>query len=233
MHTGAFAEAVTVHASQVVPLPPELPMDCASLLSCGVITGLGAVVRTAQMPVGKNAVVIGTGGVGLNSIQGAVLSGASQVIAVDLSEAKLETARRFGATDAVNASTEDVADKVRHFTDGRGADYVFVTAGAKSAFQQGLGLLGWGGTLVAVGMPASGVMLEAEILSFAYREQRWLGSRMGSVRPALDIPWMASLYQQGRLKLDELISGRYPLEQIAEAIADVNRGEALRNVIMF
>jgi len=208
-------------------------MDAASLLSCGVITGFGAVVNTAQLQAGSSAVVIGTGGVGLNSVQGAAISGASRVIALDLSDAKLEAARTFGATHTVNVGKENVQEAVFGLTDGRGADYVFVTVGAKAAIEQGFGLLRKGGALVIVGMTADGVMIEFDSCAFAGVEQRLLGSKMGSTRLTADIPWYVSLYQQGRLKLDELISGRYPLERINEAIADVNQGDALRNVIVF
>ena len=233
LRTGAFAESVVVAASQIAPIPKEVPLDSASLLSCGVITGFGAVVNTAQLQSGSSAVVIGTGGVGLNSVQGAAISGAERVIALDLSDAKLEAARDFGATHTVNVGKENAQEAVFGLTNGRGADYVFVTVGAKSAIEQGFKLLGKGGALVIVGMTADNVMIEFDSCAFASVEQRLLGSKMGSTRLVADIPWYVSLYQQRRLKLDELISGRYPLEQINEAIAKVNRGEALRNVIVF
>ncbi len=233
LRTGAFAECLVVDQSQVVTLPKEVPLDSASLLACGVITGLGAVVNTAQVPAGSRVAVIGTGGVGLNSVQGAALSGAEQIIAIDLSDDKLAAARRFGATHTINPKTEDAGAAVRALTDGRGADYVFVTVGAKAAVEQGLGLVRKAGALVIVGMPAVGVKTEFETLDFADNGQRILGSKMGSTRLQVDLPKLVTFYQQGRLKLDELISGRYPLEQINEAVASVNRGEALRNVIVF
>jgi Zn-dependent alcohol dehydrogenase len=233
LRTGAFAETVVVDASQIAPIPKEVPLDAASLLSCGVITGCGAVVNTAQLHSGSSAVIIGTGGVGLNSVQGAALSGAERVIALDLSDSKLDAARNFGATHTVNVSKENAQEAVFGLTDGRGADYVFVTVGAKSALEQGFGLLRKGGTLVIVGMTADNVTIAFDSCAFAGAEQRLLGSKMGSTRLTVDIPWYVSLYQQGRLKLDELISGRYPLEQINEAIVDVKQGEALRNIIVF
>lgn len=233
MRTGAFAERVTVHASQVVAIPKDVPLDCASLLACGVITGLGAVVNTAQVPAGTDVAVIGTGGVGLNSVQGASLCGARRVIAIDLSDGKLAAARRFGATHALNPAKEDLPAAVRQLTDGRGADYVFVTVGAKTAVEQSFGLLARGGTTVIVGMPASGVMAAFEPVNLADGGQRVLGSKMGSARIRIDIPMLVDLYRQGRLKLDELISGRFPLEEVNAAMAEVTRGEALRNVIVF
>jgi len=233
LRTGAFAEYVVVDQSQVVPIPKEMPLDSASLLACGVITGLGAVTNTAQVPAGSSVVVIGAGGVGLNSVQGAYLSGAQPVIAIDLVKAKLKAAKNFGATHTINPAEENVAETVAALTQGRGADYVFVTAGSARAMEQGLALLRRAGTLVIVGMPAIGDKLNLEAVDLAASSQRILGSKMGSTRPGVDIPKLVALYQQGRLKLDELITARYPLEEINEAIAAVKRGEALRNVILF
>lgn len=233
LRTGAFAEYVVVEESQVVPIPKEVPLDSASLLACGVITGLGAVVNTAKVQAGSSVVVIGTGGVGLNSVQGAALSGAQPIIALDLSDAKLEAAKTFGATDGVNPAVDDALEAVKGLTGGRGADFVFVTVGSVKAIEEGLGLLRNAGTLVVVGMPAAGAMAQFEPLKFADRGQRIIGSKMGSTRLRVDLPRLVAHYQQGRLKLDELITARYPLDEINDAIAAVNRGEALRNVIVF
>jgi Zn-dependent alcohol dehydrogenase len=233
MRTGAFAERVVVHHSQVAVIPADVAFDVASLLGCGVMTGYGAVVNTAGVHPGESVVVIGTGGVGLNAIQGAAISGADRVIAIDLSDAKLASARTFGATHGVNPAREDAVAAVRALTGGRGADYVFVAVGAKPAIEQGLGLMRPGGTTVVVGMPAAGVMAEFDPGSFAGYGQTILGSKMGSSRVSVDIPALVALYRHGRLKLDQLISGRYPLEEVNEAIASVVRGEALRNVIVF
>lgn len=233
MNTGAFAEQVVVDQSQLAIVPESLPLDVASLLACGVITGLGAVVSTAQVPVGASVVVIGTGGVGLNSVQGARISGARPIVALDLSPAKLAAALSFGATHALDPGTRDPAAEVRALTEGRGADYVFVTVGSTQAIEQGLGLLRAGGTLVVVGLPPSGATFAVEAVDFAGDGQRILGSNMGSTRLGVTVPALVDLYHQGRLQLDELITARYPLEEINEAIAAVGRGEALRNVIVF
>ncbi len=233
LRTGAFAEYAVVEESQVVALPDDIPLDSASLLACGVITGLGAVVNTARVPAGSSVVVIGTGGVGLNSVQGAVLCGAQPIIAIDLQASKLEAAKAFGATHTIDPAAADTRDAVRALTGGRGADYVFVTVGSAKAIEQGLGLLRRAGTLVAVGMPASGAKTEIEAADFANEGQRLLGSKMGSTRLGVDVPKLVELYRQGRLKLDELITARYPLAEINEAIAAVKRAEALRNVIVF
>ncbi len=233
LNTGAFAEYVVVDQSQAVTLPPQFPLDSASLLSCGVITGMGAVVNTAQVASGSSVVVIGTGGVGLNSVQGALLSGAQPIIAVDLVDSKLDAAKLFGATHTINPREENARKTIYNLTGRRGADFVFVTVGSAKAMEDGLSYLKRGGTLVLVGMPPSGVKMEVEVINFAFHNQQILGSRMGSTRLSVDIPKWVALYQQGRLKLDELITNRYPLEEINEAIASVKRGEALRNIIIF
>lgn len=233
MRTGGFAEQVLVHESQCVTIPGNVPMTSASLLACGVITGFGAVTNTARVPAGSHVVVIGTGGVGLNSIQGARVSGARTVIAVDIADNKLEAAKGFGATHGINSSKENVLDRVMQLTESRGADYVFVTVGAKGAFDSSYAMLAKGGSTVLVGMPASGVMSEIDPGTMAAYSQNVLGSKMGSARIQVDIPNLVDLYQQKRVKLDELITKTYPLEQINEAIAAVKRGEALRNVIVF
>lgn len=233
LRTGGFAEAVVVEASQAVAIGKDVPFASASLLACGVITGFGAVTNTAKMPAGASAVVIGCGGVGLNAIQGAAISGARAVIAMDLSDSKIEAAKRFGATDGVNPANEDAAEAVKALTGGRGADYVFVTTGVRAAFDQSYALVAKGGAVVLVGMPENGVMSEIDPGTLANDSKRLLGSKMGSSNIHRDIPALADLYRQGRLKLDELVTGTYPLEDINEAIASVLRGEALRNVIVF
>ena len=233
LRTGAFAEYAVVDASQAVGIPKDVPMDSASLLACGVITGFGAVVNTAAMKPGSSVVVIGAGGVGMNSIQGAAIGGASTIIAVDIVASKLEAAERFGATHSLDGRAADIVDRVRALTGGRGADYVFVTVGAKAAFDQSFDMASPAGAIVLVGMPETGVMTEIDPGNVAALNQRILGSKMGSSRIQVDIPYLVSLYRQGRLKLDELISGRYRLEEINEAIALVKRGDVLRNVITF
>lgn len=232
LRTGAFAEQVVVDASQAVVIPGEIPLDRAALLACGVITGFGAAVNTAQVRPGSCVVVIGTGGVGLNAVQGAVFARAAIVLAVDPAAPKREAAKAFGATHTVDPTAEDVEELVAALTGGRGADYVIVTVGAPQAFEQGPLLLRRGGTMVIVGMPAAGTA-SIDPGTLANEGQRILGSKMGSSRVAVDIPNLVALYLEGRLLLDELISSRYPLEQINEAIASVSNGTTIRNVIVF
>ncbi|MBN9509873.1 MAG: alcohol dehydrogenase catalytic domain-containing protein [Alphaproteobacteria bacterium] len=233
LRTAAFAEQVVVEASQAVAIPAEIKLDAAALLACGVLTGVGAVANTAGVRAGESVVVIGTGGVGLNAVQGAALVGATPIIAVDPSHAKRQAALAFGATHAFDAADDGLPAMVRAINGGRLVDWAFVTVGAKAAMEQATGLIGRGGGVVIVGMPPSGVAAGYDPGRLAADEQRILGSKMGSARVPVDIPRLVALYQQGRIKLDALITERYPLERINEAIAAAKRGEALRNVIVF
>lgn len=229
--TGAFSSQTVVHQSQVVPIPADIPLESACLLACGVLTGFGAVTKTAQIEPGSTVVVIGAGGVGISAIQGAVHSGASTVIAVDIVDSKLQSTLSFGATHTVNGSHGTAAETVAEITDGTGPDYVFVTVGVGVAIDQALGMIRRGGTVVLVGMPASGVMTPIEGAEFAGDSLRILGSKMGSAQMARDIPMLIDLYRRGGLLLDEMVSNVYPLEQINQAIAGVQAGTVRRNVI--
>lgn len=231
MACGAFAEKVVVDQSQIVRIPNGMAMDAASLLACGVITGVGAVIHAADLRAGQDVVVIGAGGVGLNAIQGARIAGARRIVAVDMTEEKLDVARQFGATDGVLA-TNDKPWRAAKAAMGRGADAVLVTVGAARAYDDAPRYLAGGGKVIMVGMPATGAESHYEAANFAAASQSMIGSKMGNVVIRRDIPWMIDLYGQGRLKLDELISNRWPLDRINEAIADTKGGSARRNVIM-
>jgi S-(hydroxymethyl)glutathione dehydrogenase / alcohol dehydrogenase len=231
VRTAAFAERVLVHHSQVVPVPGELPLESAALLGCGVATGVGAVLNTARVEAGSSVAVVGTGGVGLNAVQGAVLAGAHPIAAVDLVPAKLDAALAFGATHALDARSDDVAGTVSGLTDGRGLDYVVVTAGSAAAVEQGLELVADGGAVVLVGMPG-GATARVDPEAIAHRGLRILGSKVGSIRPQLDVPALVALYLAGRLKLDELVSARFPLDEVNAAVAAAGRGDVLRSVVV-
>ncbi len=231
MNTGAFAEAVVVDASQVVALPDDLPLDLASLLACGVITGVGAVINTGCLRPGGDAAVIGAGGVGLNAIQGAALVGAGRIVAVDVNPAKLEDARAFGATHGVLAGPAAAA-AIREITGGRGVDAAFVSVGAPAAIAEAAAYLAPGGTVVVVGMPPSGSSVSYDPTTLASMNQTIAGSRMGRTVLARDIPWLIGHWRGGRLKLAELVTGRYPLTGINDAIAATRAGLARRNVIV-
>ncbi|GGL51350.1 Zn-dependent alcohol dehydrogenase [Wenxinia marina] len=232
LNCGAFAEKVVVHSSQVVGVPDGVEAEQAALLACGVITGVGAVVNSIGLRPGQDAVVIGAGGVGLNAIQGARLAGARRIVAVDMSEAKLAAAKEFGATDGVLATDGAPWDAAKAAM-GRGADAVFVTVGAARAYDEAPRYLAQGGRVVMVGMPAVGAVSHYEATDVAAASQSLVGSKMGDTVIRRDIPWLADLYLQGRLKLDELISRRWSLDEINEAIADTSGGGARRNVIVF
>ncbi len=232
MATGGFAEKVVVDRSQVVKISPDIPKESACLIACGVITGVGAVVNAAGLRAGQDVVVIGAGGVGLNAIQGARIAGARRIVAVDMTEDKLAVAREFGATDTVLA-TEAKPWRAASKAMGRGADAVIVTVGAIPAYDTAMRYLAPGGRVIMVGMPHSGAASSYEPVILAAMGQGMVGSKMGDVVIQRDIPWMVDLYQQGRLQLDSLISGRWRLDQINEAIADTKSGAARRNVILF
>lgn len=229
----AFAEKLVVDPSQIVKIPDTIPMEAACLLSCGVITGIGAIVNSANVRAGQNVVVIGAGGVGLNAIQGARIAGAAKIVAVDILPEKLEAAREFGATDTILASDPKPWNQLRKLTSGKMADAVLVTVGAIPAYETASRYLAMGGKLVMVGMPHSGEKASYEPVISAATSQQMIGSKMGDTVLARDIPWMVDLYEQGRLKLDELITGRWTLDQINEAISDTRSGKARRNVIVF
>lgn len=218
----AFAEAVIVDQSQLVRVPDEMPLDRAALLGCGVITGTGAVLNTAKVRPGDHVAVIGAGGVGLNAIQAAAIAGAHRILAVDPLESKLEAARAFGATETVTNGKRV-----------RGMDYAFVAVGNPNALVDALRMIRRGGTVVVVGMPGVRDTAPIRVFDLVWNEQHIIGSRMGGTRLHTDIPRLVDLYLRRRLKLDELITARYPLEQINDAIAAMQRGEALRNVIIF
>ena len=237
VYTGAFAEEVVVHGSQVEAVGDGVSFEAAALMACGVATGYGAVVNTVDVPSGSTIAVIGTGGVGLNAVQGGVATGASKVIAVDVAQAKLDDAMVFGATDQVLLSMDEggsdkaIAD-VQACTSGRGADYVFVTVGNTAAIEQGIEMARNGGTVVVVGMTKSGAHAHIETSGFAGNGKTVVGSFLGSTDLPRDIPTMSECYLNGELKLDELVTGRFSLDEINDAIASTKAGEARRNMIV-
>jgi NDMA-dependent alcohol dehydrogenase len=232
LRTASFAEYTIVDQSQLVKIPSDMPMDSASLLACGVITGFGAVVNRAKVDPMESCVIIGIGGVGLNAVQGAAFSGAYPIIAVDIADKKLEAAKIFGATHTVNSSKADAVKEVKAITGG-GADYIFVTVGSTAAIDQGFNMCGPRGTTVIVGIPRFTDRLGMPPAFFIKDEKTIMGSYMGTTQLHTEIPKLVALYKAGKLKLDELITARYPLEQINKAIELVEKGEALRNVITF
>jgi len=229
---GAFAEHIVLNEYQCAVVPDDMPMDCAALLGCAVITGFGAVINRAGVKPFQSVAVFGIGGVGVNTVQGARFSGAHPIIAVDILDNKVEIGKKYGATHGVNAAREkDPVQAIKDITGGRGVDYAFIMTPSITAVRQGFAALGPRGTVILVGI-AQGDLSEFMAMEFI-SERMLTGCTMGSTRLQLDVPRYAELYKAGRLMLDESITGRYPLEEINEAVESSESGEVIRNVIMF
>jgi len=231
-----FAEYTIVPEQALVKIPDDLPMDRAALLACGVISGYGAVIHHAQVKPLSSVVVVGCGGVGLNVIQTARIAGAYPIIAVDVLDSKLDVARAFGATHTVNSKKEsDPVEAVYKLTSSRGAEYVFVCVAGTSILRQAFLMSAFHGMTVIIGHGFKEYLSEFQPTDFVGSDRILTGCAMGGTRLStrVDIPKIIELYQAGIYKLDELISGRYKLEQINEAIESVEKGKALRNVIIF
>jgi S-(hydroxymethyl)glutathione dehydrogenase / alcohol dehydrogenase len=229
---GGFAEQILVHESGCVPIRKDMPLDRACLISCGVTTGFGAAVRSANVRVGEIVAVIGCGGVGLAAINGALVAGASRIIAVDRLPVKLEMARTFGATDTLDATEGGVVERVLAMTAGRGVDHAIEAIGRKESIEDAFSMLAKGGMATIAGIAPVGTKLELPAMALL-RERGLRGSLMGGVRTSIDIPRYIELYMQGRLKLDELISCRRPLEQLNQAFDDMRQGHLARSVMVF
>jgi Zn-dependent alcohol dehydrogenase len=230
---GVMAEYATLHMDNVVRVDHPLSMECCALISCGVMTGFGAVVNTARLTAGSIAVVFGAGGVGLNAIQGCKIAGASMVVAVDRADSKLELAKLFGATHTVNASNDENIVKTLKKLTGGGADYAFECVGYGEVVAQAYGCLRKGGTAVAVGVAGVKDTTTLKTLTLSFEEKTLTGSYYGSARPREDFPRLMSLYQGGRLKLDELITHRYRIDEAPQAFDDLANGRNARGMIVF
>jgi S-(hydroxymethyl)glutathione dehydrogenase/alcohol dehydrogenase len=230
---GVMAETATVHQGNVVKVDRQMPLDRAALISCGVMTGVGAAINTAQVEAGSIAVVFGCGGVGLNAIQGCAIAGAGMIVAVDLSDDKLELARQFGATHGCNIAGLENAGKALFKLTGGGADYAFDCVGAGKISEMAWGVLRRGGTAVIVGISSAKDQITLNAQQVATSEKTLTGSYYGSARPQLDFPRLIGLYRGGRLKLDELITRTYAIEDAPRAFADLNAGGRGRGVIVF
>ncbi len=230
--TSTHAEYTVVPESGAIAIPREIPFDRACIIGCGVMTGVGAAVRKAKVEAGASVVVIGCGAVGLNVLQGAKLTDAGRIIAVDVGQARLERAVQFGATHTIDGSAGDALDQIKALTNGRGADYVFEAAGNKNTFRFSVEAVRPGGQVVWLGK----INVNEEV-SFRWGslmgEKRIVRSSYGEARPRRDFPWLAGEYLKGRLKLDELITNRIRLDQINDGFASLARGEGIRTVIMF
>ncbi|MGE8188696.1 zinc-dependent alcohol dehydrogenase family protein [Pseudomonas sp. NPDC086278] len=228
----AFAEYAVVSRNSVVKIDRDLPFVEAALFGCAVLTGVGAVVNTAQLRVGSTAVVIGLGGVGLASVLGARAAGASKIIAVDLSPEKLALAKEVGATAVVNGGDADAIEQVLRLTGG-GADYVFEMAGSIRALDNAMKMTKRGGMTVTAGLPPPGSALSVNVVQLVGEERTLKGSYIGTCVPIRDIPRFIELYRDGRLPVDRLLSGILKLEDINEGFDRLHEGSAVRQVIEF
>ena len=227
---GGFAERSLAHESQLVKVPDDLPFPQAALLGCAVVTGAGAVLNTADVQAGQAIVVIGVGGVGLNAVSAGVIAGATTIVAVDVAQDKLDKARTFGATHTVDSSAGDPVEAVRDITGG-GANAVFDFVGVPAVSSQALEMVGVGGGLYLIGSIDPTAMVPVGNVALIAAQRRVQGVIMGSTVPKRDIPMYASLYAQGRLELDELISKEIALDQINEGYAAL-RDSAITRVVV-
>jgi S-(hydroxymethyl)glutathione dehydrogenase / alcohol dehydrogenase len=231
LNLSSFAEQMLVHEHALVKIRPDMPLDRAALIGCGVITGVGAVFHTAKVEPGSTVAVIGCGGVGMAAINGAALAGAGRIIAIDMVLSKLQSAKKLGATDTVNAAEGDPVKQVMEMTKG-GVHYSFECLGAKATAEQAFRMLMPGGCATIVGMIPVGTKIELHGPDFL-RERKIQGSAMGSNRFRVDMPRLVEFYMQGKLDLDHMISGHIKLEQINEGFATMKTGNIVRQVIAF
>jgi S-(hydroxymethyl)glutathione dehydrogenase/alcohol dehydrogenase len=230
--TAAFSSFVVVAEEGVIPAPRDVPFEALATLGCAVVTGVGAVVNAAQVPPGARVAVIGTGGVGLNVVQGAVIAGCEQIVAIDLQPASLDLARSFGATHTIEASV-DVPGAIRDLTARRGLDYVFDAVGSPATLTTALACTRKGGTVVLTGLARGDSRAAFPMFPFVMQEKRLIGSVYGSGRATSDIPHLISLYQDGRLKLRELVARTYTLNGVNEALSALKSRDGARGVILW
>lgn len=226
----AFADHAVVSRRSLVEVDPDLPPEEAALFGCAVLTGVGAVFNTANVPAGSSVAVIGLGGVGLSALLGAIASGARQVIAIDLSDDKLELALKLGATQTLNAADPETAAHARSLSHG-GVEYAFELAGSTRALDLAFSITRRGGTTVTAGLPAPTATLPLTPLTLVAEERTLKGSYIGTAVPGRDIPRYIELYRRGRLPVNELLSGTSALSEINHGFDLLHSGQAIRHVI--
>jgi S-(hydroxymethyl)mycothiol dehydrogenase len=229
---GAFAEKTLVAAGQCTKVSPAVKPEVAGLLGCGVMAGLGASLLTGEVSRGDSVAVFGCGGVGDAAIAGALLAGASTIIAVDLDPRKLELARTFGATHVVDASNEDPVAAIQALTDGNGADVCIEAVGNPKVFEQAFYARDLAGTLVQVGVPNPEMRIELPMIDFFGRGGRLKPSWYGDCLPSRDFPMLVDLHLQGRLPLERFVTETIGLDEVEEAFHKMERGEVLRSVVL-
>jgi S-(hydroxymethyl)glutathione dehydrogenase / alcohol dehydrogenase len=229
---GSYAERMLLHENSLVKIDSELPLDRAALVGCGVLTGVGAALRTSGLEAGQTVAVFGCGGVGLSIVQGARIGGASRIIGVDMFDGKLEMAKRVGATDVVNSSHDDPVKAIRSLTGGAGVDHAFEAVGNTTLVRQAIESLAIRGTATIVGVLPPDAMIEFPWMAIR-PECKVQTSRMGSNRFRTDIPRYLDFYRQGRLLLDEMVTRRGRLDDINDAFRAMKAGEVARTVLTF
>lgn len=230
---GVMAEYATLHVDNLVKVDPKIPFDRAALVGCAVTTGVGAVFNTAKVTPGSSVAVFGCGGVGLNVIQGARIAGAQRIIAIDAVEAKLEMAKKFGATDVLAAKPGDDASKILKKMTGGGPDYAFECVGSGELAALAYRSIRRGGLAVVVGVAKPSDSTSIRTMTLPFEEKTLTGSYFGSCVPRIDFPRMLGLYLGGKLMLDELITRRYSIAEAPQAFADLESGRNARGVIVF
>jgi len=228
----SYAEKMLLHENSIVKIDPDLPFDRAALVGCGVLTGVGAALRTSGLQAGQTVAVFGCGGVGLSIVQGARIGGARQIIGVDMFDGKLEMARRVGATHVVNSAHDDPVKAIRALTRGAGVDHSFEAVGNAKLVRQAIESLAIRGTATIVGVMPPDAMIEFPWMAIR-PECKVQTSRMGSNRFRMDIPLYLEFYRQGKLMLDEMVSCRGKLGDINEAFRAMKAGEVARSVLTF
>jgi S-(hydroxymethyl)glutathione dehydrogenase/alcohol dehydrogenase len=227
---GGFAEQALIHENQLAVVPKEMPFAQAALLGCGVVTGAGSVLNTANVRAGDSVVIVGAGGVGLNAVSGARLAGASRIVVIDIQQERLDAARRFGATDVIDSTKSKPVEAVRDLLPG-GADHVFDFVGLKLVAEEGLAMLGVGGGLYLVGVSKPDVDISLNIFGAIGGQKRVLGVNFGSTNAKRDIPMYAQLYLQGRMNLDDLVSKQISLREVNDGYAALKDGSLNRVVV--
>ncbi len=229
---GALAQQVVAPVEACVKLPDDAPLDKAALIGCAVMTGVGAVFNTAAVRPGSRVAVFGAGGVGLNVIQGASIAGAERIIAVDVHSRKLEFAASFGATDCIDAASQDPVTAIRDLTDGRGADFTFEAIGRKESIEQAYAATRKGGTCVVIGIGSRKESVNLNVFFIPIMGKRLVGCWYGSADVHRDALRLLALYRAGKLKLDELLTTTYPLEEVNQAFADLTAGRNARGLVI-
>jgi S-(hydroxymethyl)glutathione dehydrogenase/alcohol dehydrogenase len=217
---GGFAERALIHENQLAVVPKELPFPQAALLGCGVVTGAGSVLNTANVSAGDTVVIFGAGGVGLNAVSGARIAGASRIVVIDIQTKRLDEAKRFGATDIIDSIKTKPVEAVRELLPG-GPDHVFDFVGLKAVAEQGLAMLGVGGGLYLVGVANPDVEIGLNIFNAIGGQKRVQGVNFGSTNAKRDIPMYADLYLQDRMNLDDLVSKKISLRDVNDGYASL------------